>query len=262
MSQANKSFSILIVDDNEAIHDDLKKILLPETVDPSLSADEALLFGTQSAPAVVFAIDSAFQGQQSLALVRKALAEDRPYAMAFIDVRMPPGWDGIETIEHLWEADPDLQVVICTAYSDYDWNVISQRLGVSENFVILRKPFDNIEVSQLAHALTAKWTSMRLARLRVEELDRQVEERTADLRKTEEKYRAIFEDAVIGIFQASPNGKLITVNRAFASMHGYDSVEQLLAHPHDVMIEMAQIKRWTQTLEEQDVVRGAEVEVN
>ena len=62
----------------------------------------------------------------------------QPYALAFIDVRMPPGWDGLETISHLWQADPDLQIVICTAYSDYDWKDIEQRLGVSHNFVILK----------------------------------------------------------------------------------------------------------------------------
>ena len=140
---------------------------------------------------------------------------------------MPPGWDGIETIRHLWRADPELQVVICTAHWDYNWDAISHELGVSHNFVILKKPFDNIEVKQLAHALTAKWTAMRM-RLKMEYLDKQVEERTADLRRTEEKYRAIFEDAVIGIFQATPDGKLLNVNRAFAGIHGFDTPEQLL----------------------------------
>ena len=95
---------------------------------------------------------------------------------------MPPGWDGIETISHLWQADPDLQIVICTAHSDYNWKDIVQRLGVSHNLVVLKKPFDTIEVSQLAQALTGKWTSMQQARLRMEELDCLVERRTAELR--------------------------------------------------------------------------------
>ena len=68
-----------------------------------------------------FEIDLALQGKEGLQRVQQALAEGRPYAMAFIDVRMPPGWDGIETTGRIWRVDPDLQVVICTACSDYPW---------------------------------------------------------------------------------------------------------------------------------------------
>jgi signal transduction histidine kinase/chemotaxis response regulator CheB len=175
-------FRLLIVDDNEAIHEDLKKILLPREINSELAADEALLFGTVDTAGVSFAIDSALQGQEGLVRVQQAKACGQPYALAFIDIRMPPGWDGIETISHLWQVDPDLQIVICTAYSDYDWKDIVQRLGVSHNFVVLKKPFDTIEVSQLAHCLTSKWTTMQQARLRMEELDRLVEQRTAELR--------------------------------------------------------------------------------
>jgi signal transduction histidine kinase/two-component SAPR family response regulator/HPt (histidine-containing phosphotransfer) domain-containing protein len=139
------------------------------------------LFGARPKTGFVFTIDSAFQGEEGLARVQQAQAAGKPYALAFVDVRMPPGWDGIETIRHLWQADPDLQIVICTAHSDYNWPDIEQRLGVSHNFVILKKPFDTIEVNQLAHALTAKWTAMQQARLRVEELNRLVEQRTAEL---------------------------------------------------------------------------------
>ena len=71
-----------------------------------------------------YQIDSAYQGPEALALLRDAHARGRPYALAFVDVRMPPGWDGIETINQLWRVDPDLQVVICTAYSDHSWSEI------------------------------------------------------------------------------------------------------------------------------------------
>ena len=174
-------FRVLIVDDNEAIHGDLKKILLPARNDSALADDEAVLFGKSATSVVEFSIDSAFQGQEGLVVLEKALAEDNPYALAFVDIRMPPGWDGIETISHLWEKDPHLQIVICTAYSDYNWRDIEKRLGLSHNLVILKKPFDPIEVIQLAHALTAKWASDRKARLRFEELDQLVEERTRQL---------------------------------------------------------------------------------
>src|SRR5208283_2874102 len=106
---------------------------------------------------ITFELDSAYQGQEGLAKVTKALAEDRPYAMAFVDVRMPPGWDGVETIERLWEVDPRLQIVVCTAYSDYSWEQLLAKVGQPDNLVILKKPCDNVEVQQLALALTRKW---------------------------------------------------------------------------------------------------------
>ena len=71
-------------------------------------------------------------------------------------MRMPPGWDGVETIEHLWHVDPELQVVLCTAFSDLAWDYVIQRLGHSDQLLILRKPFHAIEVWQLASALTQK----------------------------------------------------------------------------------------------------------
>ena len=382
MTTLENRFRLLVVDDTEAIHDDLKKILSPEDSGVDLSEDEALLFGATSAPRVAFEIDSAFQGQDGLECVQRAMAEKRPYALAFVDVRMPPGWDGVETIEHLWKVDPDLQVVICTAHSDYNWNDIAQRLGLSDNFVVLKKPFDIIEVSQLAHALTAKWTATHQARMRMDELDRLVAERTKELtdantrlellaaaleaaahsititdpkgtvvwtnpaftalsgysaeevrgtnrrvlksgmhdeafykeiwktissgnvwrgelvnrrkngslsqeemtitpvasqsgeithyiainqdiaarkqaesalREAEEKYRVLFEDAVVGIFQATPDGKLLHINRAFARMHGYESPAQLFAETsgglHERFISSEKLKEWSQALE-------------
>ena len=149
---------ILIVDDNLSIHDDLRKVLSGDTESSAdLQDDEALLFGTIPNPMAVFEIDSAYQGQEALERVTQAAGEGRPYALAFVDIRMPPGWDGVETVGHCHLVDPNLQAVICTAYSDYSWKDIQSRLGYTDSILILKKPFDNIEVIQLAHALTRKW---------------------------------------------------------------------------------------------------------
>ena len=98
---------ILLVDDLPSIHDDFRKILAPPATTIDLAADEAILFGepTKASP-VCFEMDSAYQGVEALEKVRTARLAGRPYAMAFIDMRMPPGWDGVETVEHLWLADP------------------------------------------------------------------------------------------------------------------------------------------------------------
>jgi diguanylate cyclase (GGDEF)-like protein/PAS domain S-box-containing protein len=184
---------ILIVDDNLAIHEDIVKVLAgTDSEEQALDSDEALLFGTEAVQTVQFEIDSAFQGQEGLEKVRTAISEGQPYAMAFVDIRMPPGWDGVETIGRLWKADPSLQVVICTAYSDYSWSEMRRQLGSSDSLLILKKPFDNIEVTQLAHALTRKWTVTRQAAEQTVELQRELVSRIkteCDLRASRERYQ-------------------------------------------------------------------------
>ena len=178
---------ILVIDDNRAIHSDFRKILCPSS-DSQLAELEAAVFGPQdgavSAPA--FEMDSAYQGQEGLALVEQSLREGRPYWMAFVDVRMPPGWDGVETICRLWEAAPDLQVVICTAYSDYSWSRITSRLQRRDNLVILKKPFDAVEVLQLAAAMTEKWRLLQQSKLKMDQLEMLVADRTQILCQTSE----------------------------------------------------------------------------
>lgn len=179
---------ILVIDDNPAIHDDFKKILCPKTGASVVDELEASLFGIdagQPRPMQThFEVDSAHQGQEGLARVEQAIREGRPYALAFVDGRMPPGWDGVETIVHLWNCYPELQVVICTAYSDYSWEEVMQRVGQSDNLVILKKPFDTVEVLQLSHALTRKWVLNREARAEMEMLDQRVRERTRELEES------------------------------------------------------------------------------
>jgi two-component system sensor histidine kinase/response regulator len=189
MQAADRNNRILVIDDNHAIHADVRKILCPLVTDAavSLRALESALLGQPPEPAVAaanFAVDSAYQGREGLALVEKALAAGQPYAMAFVDVRMPPGWDGIETTLELWKVAPDLQIVICTAYSDYSWEEMLAKIGGSDRLVILKKPFDTIEVLQLANALTEKWNLLRQASAHAEEMERRVRVRTADLEAT------------------------------------------------------------------------------
>jgi len=179
---------ILLVDDNPSIHEDFKKILTgagggggeaateldalsddffgDDAVDVSDAADES----TASAPVQAYEIRSALQGQEALALVQEAEGKREPFAMAFVDVRMPPGWDGIKTIAELWKVDPDLQVVVCTAFSDYSYDEILDQLGRSDQLLILKKPFDAVEVQQMALALTAKRNAHERERRHLEQI--------------------------------------------------------------------------------------------
>jgi signal transduction histidine kinase/PleD family two-component response regulator len=189
-SRSEKNRRILIIDDNHAIHEDFAKILRGrDGAQQGLDALESELFGDSSAPkftAQEYILDSAMQGLDGVEMVRESLEKGEPYAMAFVDIRMPPGIDGVETLEQIWKIDPNLQAVICTAYSDYSWEEMMGRLGMSDRLLILKKPFDNIEVRQLAATLTEKWELALQNRIRVRDLEETVAARTAELLKSKD----------------------------------------------------------------------------
>jgi PAS domain S-box-containing protein len=252
---------ILIIDDNSAIHDDVRKILgAPAREDADLDAEAADLFGadTQEPTHVSFEIDSAYQGQEGLAMTQRALDEGRPYAMAFVDVRMPPGWDGVETIERIWKLYPELQVVICTAYSDYSWEEMIHKIGGTDSLVILKKPFDNVEVLQLAHTLTQKWTLSHELKAHLSSLDDVVARRTAELQTANSRLREEMqereqaqkelvesEERFARAFQASPipmalqsleTERFIDVNEAFISICGLRRMEIVSRTPVELQL--------------------------
>jgi PAS domain S-box-containing protein len=231
---------VIIIDDNATIHADFRKILAaPEADDNQLRKAESLLFGDAGERAAVavpqYEIDSASQGQEGLRLVEQAISEGHPYALAFVDVRMPPGWDGIETVDRIWKVDPDLPVVICTAYSDYSWSDMMVRLGHSDNLVVLRKPFEAVEVLQLAHSLTRKWLLARKLRAHLQELDGLVAERTRNLQETnlalqssEERFAKAFRKNPVPLLLCdSANGRCVDVNDSFVTLTEYPPAEVL-----------------------------------
>jgi two-component system, NtrC family, sensor kinase len=169
---------ILLIDDTPSIHEDFRKILAPpKPAVADLRKVETSLFGEPVQPERNgFQLDSALNGRDGVDKVACALESGQPYAMAFVDMRMPPGWDGVETIERLWRIDPHVQIVICTAYSDHPWETVMARLDVRDRLLVVKKPFDPIEVSQFARTLTAKWEVTRQAALQIESLARAVQE--------------------------------------------------------------------------------------
>lgn len=190
----DESRRILIIDDTKAIHEDFRKVLENDESESSAELDdmEAALFGgsdDDEKPALSqsngFELVSAYQGQEAAELVKESLAEGKPYALAFVDMRMPPGWDGVETIQRLWEIDPRLNTVVCTAYSDYSWDEILEQLDNEDRMLILKKPFEHIEVLQMANALVSKWNLARQAEMKTESLARMVQKRTEKV--TEQK---------------------------------------------------------------------------
>jgi diguanylate cyclase (GGDEF)-like protein len=192
---------LLMIDDNPAIHEDYRKILIGRD-DTQISAAEAALFGERQSVVSrpLFDVDSALQGRDGVELARRALAEGRPYSVAFVDMRMPPGWDGLETIENLWKVDPQIQVVVCSAYTDYDWLELLARLGRSDKLIVIKKPFEPIEILQSASALSRKWQNERALKAHVEGLERVVTDRTRGLEAANRQLRHLAShDALTGL---------------------------------------------------------------
>ncbi len=206
---------ILIVDDNPAIHIDFRKILEPENKQISNLKDaEAAMMGTSvEKEEFTFSIDSAYQGEEALQFVSKSIEDNKQYAIAFIDVRMPPGMDGVEAANRILDLDPYIQIVICTAYSDYSWKEFSKRLGVTDRSLILKKPFENIEVLQIANTLTKKWQLNRLVQKHTHDLEELVGERTSKLEHSLSLMQATMEATSDGILVVDLDEKINTFNQ-------------------------------------------------
>ena len=250
---------ILVVDDNRDVHASFRKILrYGQPVPDALEEAENRLLGVTSKPIqpLVFELHDAFQGKEGLELVQKAQQCGQPYTLVFLDVRMPPGWDGIETAARLWEVDPQLQIVICTAYADYSWDELVAQLGLSDRWVILKKPFEVVEVLQLASALNEKWRLQQELRQRLGQLETMVEERTCVLRQTnerlqqemaahqvatealkenEEKLRKLTTSAQDGIVMIDAEGRISLWNAGATRVFGYTPEEAIGRNLHALL---------------------------
>lgn len=249
---------ILIVDDNSAIHEDFRKIFCDRnpTASPLANLEEELFSEPASEPAKKaqpekFRVDFASQGQEALAMLEAALKAGDPYVLAFVDVRMPPGWDGVETLQHLWQAYPELQAVICTAYSDYSWQEIFGKIGATDKLLVLKKPFETVEVLQMVHALTRKWFLGRQERVRTEMLEQMVEDRAQKLckemeervraegalRVSEERFAAAFKSSPLPMaIQSWPEGNFLAVNECFVELAGRPALQIVQNTSKDLLL--------------------------
>lgn len=219
-----RNHRVLVIDDNRDIHDDFRK-LLARGPDDALDQMEAVLFGTAVPPrAVRYEVDSAFQGQEGLAAVRGSIEKERPYFAAFVDMRMPPGWDGVTTAERILALDPEIQIVICTAYSEYSWEEIARRLPSPDRVLILKKPFDAIEVCQLAAALSEKWHLAREARVKRAELEARVTESERALRDSQDLFTLASAGARDGVWDWDLAADRVHYSARWMAMLGFPAL--------------------------------------
>lgn len=211
---------MLVVDDNPDIHRDFRKILVPVEVPDDLGELETALFGdrpTAPAPAPV-ELSFASQGAEALLMVEAAVAAGQAYDVAFVDVRMPPGMDGVETAVRIWQIDARVQIVMCTAYSDFSWEEMTERLGAGHSYLILKKPFDRVEARQLVQALTEKRALLLEREARLVELDRLVRERTDELAQANAVLAQEMRQRLMTEQQLAQSQKLEALGRLAAGM--------------------------------------------
>ena len=228
---------ILVIDDSLSIHEDFRKILEPPKDSGSLDQARVALFG--EAPSLPsqehYELEFASQGREGCGMVHSAYGKGHPYAMAFVDMRMPPGWDGLETIENLWYVDPDLEIVICTAYSDHPWEDVSRRIGNTDKLLILMKPFNSIEVVQLAHSLTKKWNLTRSVKLHLESLASCVSQPTVEFREANARLQENIARRIAETMKNQPQDD--------AAAASYRKEEFLAIMSHEILTPMNELVR-------------------
>jgi len=182
---------ILVIDDQKDIREVYLQILTTDHIEHSNPLDilEDELFDEEPSETAVsnetpienYSVDCASQGMEGIELVQKALNENHPYMVAFIDMRMPPGIDGKETAKRIREIDPDIELVIVTAFSDHLCSEIVDYIGSPSKLLFLKKPFDVEEIKQLATNLTEKWILNQQNKEYTENLEKMVLERTKEI---------------------------------------------------------------------------------
>ncbi|MGB7346532.1 MAG: EAL domain-containing protein [Pirellulaceae bacterium] len=175
---------ILIVDDQQHIHDTFSRVFVDRAArtDGALNDFEAMFLDEEGpsacdsnlADSPTYDLAHAHSGESALELVRKSVSEGARFSVAFVDMRMPSGLDGLETTEEIWKIDPDLQVIICTAYSDHTWDDVLARLGCSDRLLLLKKPFERDEARQMAMTMSEKSRLAQAQRLQVHTLQSEV----------------------------------------------------------------------------------------
>jgi EAL domain-containing protein (putative c-di-GMP-specific phosphodiesterase class I) len=164
---------ILVVDDNAAIHGDFRRIFRSD--------------GAAQPVRPEFEIDFASHEQEGFALLERALTEGRPYALAFIDMRAPPDWQGVHTASRIGARDAHIQLVLCTAHADCSWSLVRERLGSSGRLLMLKRPLHDIEALQLADMLAHKWRHDQRIKRRCADLEQRVRDHARDLRESNER---------------------------------------------------------------------------
>ena len=259
----SEKFRVLAVDDEELILKIYREVLLIKTgnrgIHSEMSDLEAKLFGKgKTKPAEGFSFDlvTCHQGDEAIAAVKQAVEEDNPFALVMLDIRMPPGPDGVKTAESIRELDPLIEILMVTGYSDIDPGEIAKRIYPPHKLLYIQKPFHPQEIYQFVCTLCSKWKNeafirnynqrllshieyqteeIKKANMELREEVRIREESENALRESEEKFRDLFEKSSDHLYLHDLEGNLLRSNLAFKNECGYDEEYLHLRNIKDLM---------------------------
>ncbi len=210
-----KNKRIIVIDDDKEIWKAYQAVLTPEIIAPFSEELSGLLGLPENLTPEFdagFEVEYANQGKDGFLRVAEEVESDRPFAMAFIDIRMPPGWDGLKTASRIRRIDPNIELVIVTAYSDRTRREIAREVGMPEKMLFFRKPFDPEELRQVALSLTEKWNLSRNEKIQKKELE------------------TVLSTSPSAIFTVDADGRIISWNSTAERVTGY-SFEEVVGKP-------------------------------
>ena len=177
---------VIVVDDQEEIHQDFEEMLKPNLIEAS-SDDLARAFRSDVDDDFLpeFELLHSISGKKAYEEVKKAVETGSPIAVAYMDVRMPPGWDGVETTRKIREIDKDIEIVIMTAYTSKPLSEIISNIELLHKLLYVRKPFAREEIQQMTISLVEKWN-----------VERELAERNEQLARSEHLLRKELQDAL------------------------------------------------------------------
>ena len=201
---------MLIADDQPEIHNDFSELL--ESRRESAATDAlAGAFVTEDEDVLLSDIEllHAYGGKEAVDLVRRGREEGRPVALAYMDVRMPPGMDGIEAAQRIREIDPDIEIVIMTAYTDRPLSEIVGHIELLHKLLYLRKPFSREEVQQITLSLVEKWN-----------VEQALAGRQRELVASHQRLEAVLDATGDAMAMYDPGGRLVFANEGYGKLFG------------------------------------------
>ena len=152
------NYRVLVVDDQREIHQDFEEMLTPG-VAGALTDDLAEAFASEVDESFLpkFELLHARSGAEAYEKIKTAIETADPIAVAYIDIRMPPGMDGIETTRRIRAIDENIEIVLMTAYTDKSLGEIVREMDLLHKLLYIRKPFAREEIQQITLALAEKW---------------------------------------------------------------------------------------------------------
>ena len=196
---------VLIVDDQQAIHDDFIEMLKPRFM--TAATDElAAAFTRQETTAFLpeFELLHATSGEEAYEAIKAGRESNRPIAVAFVDIRMPPGIDGIETIRKVRTVDRDIEIIIMTAYTDKSLSEITHDMELLHKVLYIRKPFAREEIQQITLSLAGKWN-----------VEQELAEKRRQLTINHQRLEAVLDATGDAMAMYDVTGSLVFANRGY-----------------------------------------------